>query len=319
MKVTRRLSKLARRFPSHWTGRGRYRFLVRDWAAIPDIELAARVLGVESFSEQLEPVRLPVGELGRVLVIAPHQDDETIGAGGLLLLARDNGVSITVLFVTDGVQRSLARRLGSEGGDMELARIRDEEARQVCKVLGAEMHSLGISNPDPAPSLADLERMADIISDCRPDVVLIPWVLDAQVKHRMTNHLLWLASRHRRLPDCEIWGYQVHNTIYPNGYVDITDVIDEKRQLLGVFDSQNLHMRRYDHFALGMGAWNSRYLPEDAAGEARYAELFFALPLAEHLALIERFYFRDLRQTYRGHERVMAGIMPLHEAVLAGS
>jgi hypothetical protein len=67
-----------------------------------------------------------------------------------------------------------------------------------------------------------------------------------------------------------------------------------------------------------MGAWNSRYLPEDAAGEARYAELFFALPLSEHLAMIERFYFRDLRQTYRGHDRVQSGIMRLHEAVTRG-
>ena len=151
MKPLRRLSKLARRFPLRWTGRGRYRFLVRDWAAISDIDLAARVLDVESFSDQLEPVRLPVGDLERVLVIAPHQDDETIGAGGLLLQARDNGAAVTVLFVTDGVQRGLARQLG---GDAELARIRDAEARQVCEVLGADLVNLGISNPDPAPTLA---------------------------------------------------------------------------------------------------------------------------------------------------------------------
>jgi LmbE family N-acetylglucosaminyl deacetylase len=271
MNAFRRLKKLVRRLPGRWTPRGRYRFLVRDWAAVPDIELAARVLAAEGFTDQLEPDRLPVEQLSRVVVVAPHQDDETIGAGGLLLKSRDAGASLTALFVTDGVQLSLARQIGGEDGAATLAAEREAEARQVCEVLGADMHALGISNPKPAPSLSDLEEMAGVIRDARPDVLLIPWILDAQVKHRMTNHLLWLANRYRLLPDCEVWGYQVHNSLYPNGYVDITDVIEEKRKLLGLFRSQNLHMRRYDHFALGMGAWNSRYLPEDGGME-------FALP-----------------------------------------
>jgi LmbE family N-acetylglucosaminyl deacetylase len=319
VKIPRRLSKLVRKLPTRFTGRGRYRFLVRDWSAISDLELAARVLGIESFSEQLAPVALPVEDMGKILVIAPHQDDETIGAGGLLLKAASAGASISIVFVTDGVQRGLAKRLGMDAASEQLAQLRDAEAKRVCELLGADMYQLGISNPDPRPTLSDLDRLIELIAQVGPDVILIPWILDAQVKHRLSNHLLWLADQRSRLPDCEVWGYQVHNTIYPNGYVDITDVIEEKRRLLAVFESQNLHMRRYDHFAMGMCAWNSRYLPEALSnGTERYAELFFAVPLREHLELIQSFYFRDLRSTYRGHERVIAGITPLHNAVVGG-
>jgi LmbE family N-acetylglucosaminyl deacetylase len=316
VNIRRQLSKIIKRLPRHFTGHGRYRFLVRDWSAISDLELASRVLGIESFSEQLEPVALPVENLGKILVIAPHQDDETIGAGGLLIKAANNGAAISIVFVTDGVQRGLAKRLGMQDAPERLAQLRDAEARRVCDALGADMHQLGISNPDPRPTIAELDRLSELIAGIEPDLILIPWMLDAQEKHRMSNHLLWLADRRNRLRDCEVWGYQVHNAIFPNGYVDITDVADEKRRLLSEFASQNLHMRRYDHFAMGMGAWNSRYLPEELAdGVARYAELFFTVPLREHLDLIASFYFRDLQTTYRGHKKVIAGISPLHAQV----
>ena len=250
VKIARRLSKLVRKLPKRLSGRGRYRFLVRDWSKIGDLDLAARVLGIESFSEQLAPVALPVEDVGRILVMAPHQDDETIGAGGLLLKAVSAGANISIVFVTDGVQRGLAKRLGMDAASGELAQVRDAEAKRVCELLGADMYQLGISNPDPRPTMSDLDRLIELIVKLEPDVILIPWILDAQVKHRLSNHLLWLADQRRRLPDCEVWGYQVHNAIYPNGYVDITDVVDEKRKLLAVFESQNYHMRRYDHFTM---------------------------------------------------------------------
>jgi hypothetical protein len=108
----------------------------------------------------------------------------------------------------------------------------------------------------------------------------------------------------------------VHNTLFPNGYVDITDVSEQKRELLECFESQNNHHARYDHLAMGMAAWNARFIK---TVEARYLELFFALPLAELLALVERFYLADLRATYRGHGAVFPGAVALHEAVMRES
>ena len=38
----------------------------------------------------------------RMLVVAPHPDDETLGAGGLIAYQRSRGVEVTVAAVTDG-------------------------------------------------------------------------------------------------------------------------------------------------------------------------------------------------------------------------
>ena len=38
----------------------------------------------------------------RILVLAPHPDDESVGCGGYLTKMADEGAEITVAFVTDG-------------------------------------------------------------------------------------------------------------------------------------------------------------------------------------------------------------------------
>ena len=85
--------------------------------------------------------------------------------------------------------------------------------------------------------------------------------------------------------------------------------------MLECFRSQNEYIR-YDHLAMGMAAWNSRFMP--SSPEVRYAELFFTLPLAEKIKLVEQFYFRDLLQTYQGDRTVCEGMAQLHRQVLPG-
>jgi len=63
----------------------------------------------------------------RVLVLAPHPDDETIGAGGYIAKASRMGSEIWVVLVTDGNKRGISKR-------------RFREFRQACSVLGIPSH-----------------------------------------------------------------------------------------------------------------------------------------------------------------------------------
>lgn len=287
--------------------KGPYRFLVRNWKGVTDIDLAAGVLKTEFFRHELEPVSLPIEAVKSILVLAPHQDDEAIGCGGALLLAAKSGVSLNVVYVTDGSQSKSKRKKGVTD------EIRRREARQVCSELGAGIHELNISNLDPRPTVADIDQLSALIHELKPEVVMVPWLLDSPPKHRMVNHMLWLANRRRPLPECEVWGYQVHNTPFANGYVDITGVAEEKRGLLQHYHSQNDYCR-YDHLAMGLAAWNAHLL--GSTPDPRYVEVFFALPAFEFFGLVEMFYFADLQMTYRGDSNVIAGLAALHEAVI---
>lgn len=311
-RFVKRLPEYLHRLFGSREGYGPYRFIIRRWQEISDIDTAISVLETQFFDRHLVPVPLPIEQVRTILVLAPHQDDEIIGAGGALLLARKAGAEIHVLFLTDG----RPKKATSEGTTPEeVVQIRKSESTEVCKQLGAHMHCLDIDNVKLNPSLSDLDDLSRVIETTAPQVLLVPWLLDTP-KHRVANHLLWLANRRRPIPHCEVWGYQVHNSLLPNGYVDITDVVEEKTRLLQYYTSQIRHVRRYDHMAKGMAAWNCRFLPNYKADPvARYLEVFSALPLQEQLNLVESFYLPDLAATYRGLP-VAVGMQKIHQAVV---
>jgi LmbE family N-acetylglucosaminyl deacetylase len=70
----------------------------------------------------------------RVLVVAPHPDDETIAAGGLIQRALSAGASVHVLLLTSGEARTGAAR--ASGGPWRLAARRAAEARRAVAALG---------------------------------------------------------------------------------------------------------------------------------------------------------------------------------------
>ena len=286
------------------SSKGPYRFSVKTWQGISDIDLAVRVLQTEFFRSVVKPIPLPVDTIKSILVLAPHQDDETIGPGGSLLLASKADVGIDVFYITDGNQNKPDQK--------NINQLREKEARKVCSYLGANMHQLGISNLTPNPTLEHIDRISSLIHLVKPQVVMAPWLLDWPPKHRLVNHLLWLAHKRNGLPDFEVWGYQVHNTPFVNGYVDITSVAEEKRKLLECYQSQNRYCR-YDHITMGLAAWNGHLI--ESAPDPRYVEVFFTLPANEFFQLVESFYFYDLEVTYRGNIKVLSGLTKIHDSI----
>ena len=293
-------NRIFRFLNNHVVRSGPYRVLLRRYFGTSNITLTERILEIESFRNDVVPQRLPVASFKSILVLAPHQDDEVVGAGGTLVMARDAGVDISVVYCTDGEQNEVE------------SEVRREESRKVCERLGAKIFELDISNVKPNPQKKDLEKLNEIIRSVKPDLILSPWLFDGAPKHRMINHVLWLSDVLTSLPDIEIWGYQVQNTLLPNGFVDITDVADEKRFLLECFPSQNAE-RHYNHVAMGLAAWNSRLISKNK--KPAFVEIFFTLPARELMRLIEQFYFKDLDLTYAGEPNVAANLRELHQSI----
>lgn len=294
------------------TKRGKYRFAIRNLLALDDIDLAAQVISTETFRRILQTTPLPLGEIKSALVLAPHQDDELIGAGGLCLRLREEAVDCTIAFLTDGAERGLGKH-GAPLSAAEVVRIRGEEAREVCRRLGARYEELDISNIQMNVGIEHVDKLSSLIQRLKPSVVLSPWLLDSAPKHRIANHLLWLACKRHSLPDFEVWGYQVNNALFANGVLDISQHIAEKIELLKLYKSQNEMIRRYDQQAWGLSAWNARYLPSKPGDSSdRYAEIFCMLPRTEFLSLVERFYARDISRTYLGNREISDAMGRLH-------
>jgi len=74
------------------------------------------------------------GKKGNILVIAPHPDDDILGAGGTMAEAADQGRGVFSVYVTDG--RGSPRK-NKNISDDEMAALRQKEALSALQVIGA--------------------------------------------------------------------------------------------------------------------------------------------------------------------------------------
>jgi LmbE family N-acetylglucosaminyl deacetylase len=130
--------------------------------AAPLIDLAAPGTPDRIWSawRQRRP-HLPVAGWRRLIVIAPHPDDEVLGAGGLIALARSHGLPVTVVTVTDGEASDPDSPTYSPA---DLAAIRTEESRRAALELSVDPPiRLGISNGGNAMEETALSRTLETI------------------------------------------------------------------------------------------------------------------------------------------------------------
>lgn len=135
---------------------------------------------------RLDPATLPHR---RVLAVAPHPDDETLGCGGLLMRLGELGAAIQILFVTDG---GASHRNSRSWPRARLAAARETEAGEALAELGlaaAPRTFLRLRDADmpPAGSVAReeaLQAVVAILDAHRPDLVILPWRRDPHRDHR---------------------------------------------------------------------------------------------------------------------------------------
>jgi len=196
-------------------------------------ELTADVLALVS----LLPSTLPITALPRfqrVLVLAPHPDDETIGCGGTIARLAARGADIEVVVLTDG-EATIGGQPPALGGGRSTeatAAARRSEAMLAAGVLGAStVVTPGLADGRLSNELATLGEVLDAALDRhRPEVVLLPWPMDGHPDHRAVTRAL--ATRSIR-PRCELYGYEVHTPILqPDRVVDIEVTLATKATAL---------------------------------------------------------------------------------------
>jgi len=215
------------------------------------------------------PVRLRSIEKQRVLVVAPHPDDEVIAVGGNLALHQRAGSEVLTLFVT----------LEAPSADGSI--IRQGEAQRAARLLGFDYRFLGF--PDGSVSLheaAVARAIADAIRSFRPDVIYCPFPGDHHRDHMSASACTGGAAVQSGYRG-EMCCYEVWSNLWPNVGVDISSVVDLKREAIDCYASQ------------------TAYLPyaEAALGLNRFRGLKLGVSYAEALFLCESRAFVDVCRT----------------------
>ena len=117
---------------------------------------------------RLDPCSLELPGSGRVVVIAPHPDDEVLGAGGTTATLGLQGARIVLVAVTDG-------EASAPGRAEELRKLRPRESARAAAALGTTPYlSYALGLPDGRVRAHDVEAL--LVPLLEPgDLVLAPW------------------------------------------------------------------------------------------------------------------------------------------------
>ncbi len=244
------------------------------------LRMRARQIGELAFDPEATVYPRPVefnGPSQRVLVLTPHADDETFGAGGALLRHRDRGDVITVALFSDNVAS-----IDGEGMTAEEKRdVREREFHAAMDVLGIDDRLLlRLGNSAFDSDVYSGSELRQLIEK-EPDVLYLPSLFDNHHDHRILN--IWLLRTLREIPGVRpiIRGFEVWSPLPATSAADITHHIEHKREAMRCYASQQDAID-YMHHIEGLNAY--RAMTFGGRG-ARYAEAFHELPADAYLEL----------------------------------
>jgi len=217
---------------------------------------------IEAEAIPYEPARLR-GE--RLLVFAPHPDDEVIGCGGLIAQHLRERRAVRIVVATDG----------AEAGD---AATREEESRRGVARLGeADLQFLRF--PDRGLGVDASARIREQLREFRPDLILVPSLGEIHPDHLALARAFISAIQSDEtlfadLAIARVAFYEVSQPLRPNTIVDISDVAELKYAAIAEHTSQ-LAVRDYVSYARGLNAYRAMTMPP----ETKFAEAYFVVDL----------------------------------------
>ena len=160
-----------------------------------------------------------------IIAIGAHPDDIEFGCGGTIMRHIKRGDKVTFVVMTKG----------EKGGDPG---IRAKEAKDVARELGVEIRILDFPDTNIPHNHEPINELEKIIKELEPRRVYTHSVKDTHQDHRRVAFATITASRF--VP--EILAYEspsLYLNFTPNYYVDISNYLEKKVDVLNKFTTQN--------------------------------------------------------------------------------
>ena len=177
----------------------------------------------------------------KVLVIAAHPDDEWLGCGGTLLKHLKEKDAVFTVFVSDGF---------SSRNEEETQLDRNKPCIELMKTIGAEdpyFMNFPDNQLDKIPRLEIIKEIEKIKKEIKPNIVYTHYSDDQNIDHRIVSDCVHTAFRPQPGELAEaILQFEVLSAtdwtflkpFSPNLFVDITDYLEEKIELLKFYEGE---------------------------------------------------------------------------------
>jgi LmbE family N-acetylglucosaminyl deacetylase len=201
----------------------------------------------------------------RILVVAPHPDDESIGCGGTIRLHFERGDRLAVVFLTSG-------ELGLKHLPREEAwRVREREAARASKILGIQALTF-LHRPDWYLNECVEETgtaLAPILERQCPEMIYLPHPGESHPDHKACLPVVLAGLARASIPAPRLLTYEVWTPMpqYDHGE-DITPVLGYKVRAIRAHRSQ-VSQLSYDRGVRGLNQYRGAM-----AWGCPYAEVF---------------------------------------------
>lgn len=182
----------------------------------------------------------------KVLVFAPHNDDEVLGVGGTMAKYSQLGHEVYVCEVTSGNNPERVKRIQNEA----------LEAHKLLGVRETIFLGLPVIGLRHTPTEDINSKILEVVERIKPNIAFIPHKGDMNFDHAEVTFSAMVALRPFNNPQLKaIYAYEtlsetewntptVDNAYIPNVWSDITDTIDLKLQAMDCFKTQ---VREFPH------------------------------------------------------------------------
>lgn len=177
----------------------------------------------------------------RILVFAPHNDDEVLGVGGTIAKYAKQGCEVFVCEVTSWLENP------------ESTNALKKEALEAHDILGIKetiFLDLPVVHLKETPTHIKNQKFLEVVREIKPELAFIPHVGDMHVDHGETAAAAMVALRPLGNPQLRgIYTYETlsetewnipstANGYIPNVWSDITETFSLKAEAMRCFESQ---------------------------------------------------------------------------------
>lgn len=198
----------------------------------------------------------------KVLVLAPHPDDDVFGCAGTIKLHRLKNHQVKIIYFSKNSER-------------------EKEAAKAAAVLGAD--DLVFLNNCDGKIKSDNNNvfiLEKIIADFAPDLIFVPSFCDPHPDHFAVCEILYKTLQQNNFT-ADIWSYEIWSPIFANRLVCIDEVIDDKKTAIKMHYSQ-LKNRNYLNAFIGLAQYRAGMF-----NAGNYAEAFFSCNKQLYLKLFK--------------------------------
>jgi LmbE family N-acetylglucosaminyl deacetylase len=233
----------------------------------------------------------------KILIIAPHPDDESLGTGGMLQRIFAQKIPVRILFATNGENNPWAQRYWERRwriGPVEQVRWgqrrREEALNAICTLGGKPDCARFLNLPDLGTTCLLMQNdrklsglIAEEIQKWKPTAALIPTMLDAHPDHSALAVAFALALDMVGDSPIPAWEYLVHKPQIPIPQEPVkvilnSDEVERKRRAILCHETQvALSRGRFTSFAKVEEA----YYAHDPVEAKKYEEPLAAAHLDE--------------------------------------